>query len=50
MSNFWLSSKKNASDVEPRALLIEVCNASPREIALMAMNDNGSRQEDCITL
>lgn len=37
MSEFWMSNQKSASDVEPGALLVEVWNARPRKIALMAM-------------
>ena len=37
MSEFWISSQKSASDVEPGTLLVEVWNAKPRGIALMAM-------------
>ena len=37
MSEFWMSSQKSASDVEPGAFVVEVWNASPRGIALIAM-------------
>ena len=37
ISEFWISSQKSASDGEPGALLVEVWNARPRGIALMAM-------------
>ncbi len=36
-SEFWISSQKSASDVEPGPLLVEVWNANPRGIALTAM-------------
>ena len=37
MSEFWMSSEKSESDGEPGALLVEVWNARPKGIALMAM-------------
>ena len=37
MSEFSISSQKSGSDAEPGASLVELWNASPRGIALMAM-------------
>ena len=37
MSEFSISSQKSESDVEPGAFLVELWNASPRGITLMAM-------------
>ncbi len=37
MSEFWISSQKSASEIEPGTVSVEVWNAIPRGITLIAM-------------